>query len=147
MLLLARDTGNPWAFRDVQVAWNRTPDMGNALPSLLESLRRASEISRSWDFRLLNVAATLLALLATAVLALRRAWDLAIYTLAGVLLPLSTGSFQAMARYVMVLFPVFLVLGRFGRSGAVDGVIRAVFAVLLGLLTAAFAARFTIAIA
>ena len=147
MLLLAKDTGNPWAFRDVQAAWSRTTDLSLAIPALQASLSHPSEISRSWDFKLLNVAATGVALVATAVLAAWRQWDLAVYTLAGVLLPLSTGSFQAMSRYVMVLFPIFLVLGRFGRHRPVDGLIRVAFPVLLGLLTAGFAARFTTAMA
>ena len=136
-----------WAFRDVQAAWSRTTDLSLAIPALQASLSHPSEISRSWDFKLLNVAATGVALVATAVLAAWRQWDLTVYTLAGVLLPLSTGSFQAMSRYVMVLFPIFLVLGRFGRHRPVDGLIRVAFPVLLGLLTAGFAARFTTAMA
>ena len=69
MLLLAKDTGNAWAFRDVQAAWSRTTDLSLAIPALQASLSHPSEISRSWDFKLLNVAATGVALVATAVLA------------------------------------------------------------------------------
>jgi hypothetical protein len=145
--LLARDTGNPLAFRDVQAAWGRQVEVLDAPGTLLDLLHHPADLSRSWDFRILNVAATVLALGSVAVLARRRQLDLALYTLAGAVLPLSTGSFQAMSRYVMVLFPVFLVLGEAGRVRPVDGVIRTAFAVLLGLLTALFGARFTIAMA
>jgi hypothetical protein len=147
MAVLAADTGNAWAFRDVQAAWGRSPDPHTALLQLRDVLQRPNELSRSWDFRLLNLGALLLALTSTVVLLLRRDWDLAIYTVGCVGLPLTSGSLQALARYVMVLFPVFLVLGQAGRHPLLDSLIRTVFALLLGLLTALFAAHFTIALA
>jgi hypothetical protein len=147
MGLLSSDTGNPLAFRDVQTAWGRTPDLHTAAVLLREVAQHPNEISRSWDFRLLNFGALVLALGCAAWLVKRRDWDLALYTLGCVFLPLTTGSLQSLARFVTVLFPVFLVLGVVGRRPAVDGLIRTVFAVMLGLLTALFAAHFTIALA
>ena len=147
MALLAANTGNPWAFRDVQAAWGRSPDPHTALMLLRDVLQQPNAVSRSWDFRLVNFGSLLLALGTAVVLVKRRDWDLAVYSLGCVALPLTSGSLQALARYVMVVFPVFLMLGIAGRRPAVDGLIRTVFAVLLGLLTALFGAHFTIALA
>lgn len=73
----------------------------------------------------------------------RREWALALYTLIGVLLPLSTSTLQSLARYTMVIFPVFIVLAIAGRSPRIDQTIRAVFLSLLVLISALYAAHFT----
>jgi hypothetical protein len=52
---------------------------------------------------------------------------------------------QGVDRYVMLIFPVFLVLSVAGRRPRLDQTIRAVFIALLALMAALFAARFSIA--
>jgi len=53
---------------------------------------------------------------------------------------------QSQARYAMVVFPAYMVLARAGRRERVDQLIRAIFLVLFALMTALFAAHFTIAL-
>lgn len=136
-------TGDALAFRHVLGRWGR--QSGFFLRPLFDFLRHPQELSMSWDFRLLNFAAAVLALACGVVLAKRRKWALSLYTLAGIIIPLSSQLLQSHARYVMVVFPVFIILAWWGRNPRVDQVIRAAFIVLLGLMSALFAAHFSIA--
>jgi hypothetical protein len=77
----------------------------------------------------------------------RREWALAAYTLTAVFLSLSTGQLHSHARFVLVIFPVFMALALAGRRPAVDQTIRAVFLALLGLMAALFAAHFSFVMA
>ena len=63
-----------------------------------------------------------------------------------VLLPLSTSTLVSMTRYMSVCFPIFIALGDLGRSTRVDQIVRTVFIALFVLMTALFAARFTMAL-
>lgn len=134
MIYLHYRTGNAFAFLQVEAAWGRN----FALPwrPLLDYLRHPLEISFRWDFRLLNFAAGILGLVCGIVLAKKRQWALATFTLLCVLAPLSSSLLQSMARYMMGVFPIFMVLGAAGKAVRTDQVIRAIFLVLLGLMTA-----------
>jgi hypothetical protein len=100
-----------------------------------------------WDFRLLNFAAAVTALAAGLILIRRREWAFGAYALISILIPLSyQTSLQSMARYVMAIFPVFIVLATFGSSRRVDQVIRVVFIALLSLMSAMLAMRVTFAL-
>jgi hypothetical protein len=136
-------TGDALAFRHVLGSWGR--QSGFFLRPLFEYLRHPQVVSLAWDFRLLNFAAAAIALACGVVLLKRREWALALYTLAGIVIPLSSQLLQSHARYVMVIFPVFIILGIRGRNQRVDQLIRAVFIVLLGLMSALFAAHFSLA--
>ena len=136
-------TGDALAFRRVLGSWGR--QSGFFLRPLLEYLKHPQDISLSWDFRLLNFSVSVLALVCGVVLAKRREWALSLYTLAGIVIPLSSQLLQSHARYVMVVFPVFIVLAAWGRDARLDQTIRAAFLVLLGLMSALFAAHFSIA--
>ncbi|HEY0407505.1 MAG TPA: mannosyltransferase family protein [Pyrinomonadaceae bacterium] len=136
-------TGDALAFRHVLGSWGR--QSGFFLRPLFEFLRHPQELSMSWDFRLLNFAAAVLALTCGAALAKRREWALSLYTLAGIIIPLSSQLLQSHARYVMVIFPLFIILAWWGRNPRVDQTIRAAFLVLLGLMSALFAAHFSTA--
>ena len=60
-----------------------------------------------------------------------------LFTLLGVLIPGWSYS-DSMIRYVAVLFPVFMMLGHWGRRPMVDRALSSVFPVLLGVSTAIF---------
>ena len=60
-----------------------------------------------------------------------------IYAFLTLFLPTTSGS-QSMIRYLLVCFPIFLVLGEWGRNEKLDRGIVLVFSALLGLLTAVF---------
>ncbi len=145
MIYLRSITGNAFAFADIQVAWGHS--LGMFWRPLLGFLADPWRVSFGWDFRLLNFASALVALICGLVLLKRRYWALALYTLISVVVPLSFQlSLQSLARYVLVIFPLFLVLAWAGREPRIDQIIRTVFLVLLTLMSAMLAARVTLAL-
>jgi hypothetical protein len=144
MFYLHLITGNAFAFKDVLVTWGRTT--GFFLRPLFDYIIHFRVVNEGWNFKLLNFLAALLALGCAVVLARRRQWALAVYTLISILAPLSSLLLQSHARYVSTIFPIFMVLAQAGgRSARVDQTIRAIFICLLGLMSALFAAHFSIA--
>jgi len=144
MLYLKHITGNALAFSDIQVAWGHTA--GFFWRPLLTYLKDPLLVSAGWDFRLLNFAAALMALVCSVVLLKQRAWALGLFALLSIVVPMSYQPLlQSLARYVAVVFPVFIVLAIAGRSSRFDQTIRAVFIGLLCLMSALLAARVTIA--
>lgn len=144
MIYLKVTTGNPFAFKDTMAVWGR--EGGFFLRPLYDYLRHPGDIAVHWDFRLLNFLAAVLALVAGGVLLRRGQFALAVYTLLSVLVALSSSLLQSQARYMTVVFPIFLVLAIWGRRPKVDRMVFAIFVVLFGLMTALFAAHFTLAL-
>lgn len=144
MIYLKLITGSAFAFKGAMAAWGRQG--GIFLWPLFDYLRHPAEIAAHWDFRLLNFLAAIIALVCGAALLKRRQFELACYTLLSVLVALSSTLLQSQARYMMVVFPVYLVLATWGRRAKVDRMIFAIFLVLFGLMTAMFAAHFTLAL-
>lgn len=144
MIYLHAITGNAFAFKDSMAAWGR--QAGFFYTPLYEYLSRPGDLAENWDFRLLNFLAAVLALTTCVVWFKRRQFPLAIYALLSVLAALSSTLLQSQARYALVVFPIFMVLATWGRRSQVDQLIRAIFLVLLGFMTAMFAAHFTIAL-
>jgi Mannosyltransferase (PIG-V) len=142
MIYLRVITGNAFAFRDAMAAWGRKA--GLFVSPLYEYLRQPGEIAAHWDFKLVNFLAVVMALACCVVLLKRRQFSLAVYALLSVLVALSSALLQSQARYTMVVFPVYMVLGTWGRRTKFDQLIRAIFLVLFGLMTAMFAAHFTL---
>jgi hypothetical protein len=143
MLFLYRLTGNAFAFKDAQVKWDR--GSGMFWRPLIDYVKHFREIGIPWNFKLLNFASAMLAFGCALVLVKRREWALALFTLLAVIMPLSSLSLQGLDRYVLVIFPVFLVLAKWGRQPQLDQTIRALFIALLALMAALFAARFSLA--
>jgi hypothetical protein len=96
------------------VVWGRHPTF--FLSTLLHYVKEPLLFASGWDFRLLNFAALMIAIVCGAVLIKWRWWSMACYTLASLFVMLTSGVLQSQARYVMALFPVFIVLGRLCRS-------------------------------
>lgn len=144
MLLLYRNTGNAFAFKDIGVAWGRQP--GFLLKPLLTYLADPLLLSSGWDFRLLNFLAATTTLICGLVLLKWRRWALACYTLASVCLALSSSLLQSQARYAMVVFPSLIVLSVAGRRPRVDMAIRTASLILLAILTIMFSLRLDIAL-
>jgi hypothetical protein len=143
MFYLYLITGNAFAFKDVLLAWGRTT--GFFLRTLFDYVIHPRIISDSWNFRFLNFAASVMALACGIILAKRRQWELSLYTLLSIIAPLSSLLLQSHARYVLTIFPVFMVLAQWGRHPLVDQTIRVIFISLLALMSALFAAHFGIA--
>lgn len=145
MLYLRSITGNAFAFSDIQVAWGH--NAGVFWRPLSWFVKDPQQLVWHWDFRLLNFAAAITALVAGLILLRRREWAFSAYTLISILIPLSyQASLQSIARYAMVIFPVFIVLATFGGSRRVDQIIRVVFIALLSLMSAMLAVRVTFAL-
>jgi len=73
------------------------------------------------------------------VLLFQRQWSEGTFVLLGALLPLSSGLLMSQRRYIWVLFPAFILLGRWGAHPWVDRAITAISLLGLGLFTALFA--------
>jgi Gpi18-like mannosyltransferase len=145
MLHLYRVTGDALAFAHVQSSWNR--HLGWFWRPLAAYLANPLAISEPWNLTILGVTITVMLLAATIVLFLRRQWSFALYTGLSTLLPLTTGSLQSMARYALVVFPLFLILALAGRSHWLDRIITAVTITLYGWLIALLTLRVDFALA
>lgn len=143
MYYLWRITGNAFAFKDVQAAWGRSATF--FFQPIFNYAINDREIASPWDFRLLNFSMALLAFICAYALARRREWALAFYTLASVVIPLSSQSWMGMTRYMMVVFPISLMLAVRGQSSRMERVISTAFIALFSLMTIFFAAQFSFA--
>jgi hypothetical protein len=141
MIFLRHITGNGFAAFQATRVWGR--EFSFFLSPLYMQLMQPSVIAVPWKLLGLDFLASILALIGGTMLLIWRKWSLGFLLLAGVILPLSSRNLQSHARYVMVLFPVYLPLAIAGRRPRVDQTIRAIFISLLALLCALFAARFT----
>jgi hypothetical protein len=144
MIYLHAITGNALAFKGALAAWGRTT--GFFLLPLLGYLRHPLDLVGPWNPHFLNFWAATITIICGLVLLKRRAYALACYTLLSVFVALSSVLLQSQARYAMVVFPTFMVLATAGRRAKVDQLIRTVFLVLFALMTALFAAHFTLAL-
>ena len=129
-------TGSAFAFAKVQAAWKVR--WGFFLQPLVGFIISPFELSAGWNFRLLNFAAAATALICGFAWIRRREWAWAFYTFISTLIPLSTVTFEGQARYMSVVFPLLVMLAIWGRSPLIDQTIRAVFLVMLALMTAFF---------
>jgi len=144
MIYLKATTGNLFAFGDAMTAWGR--EAGFFFQPLLDYLRNPRAIAAHWDFRLLNFLAAAFTLVIGGVLLKRGQFSLAAYTLLSALVALSSALLQSQARYMMVVFPIYLVLATWTNRPKVNQMVFAIFVVLFGLMTALFAAHFTLAL-
>jgi Gpi18-like mannosyltransferase len=145
MAYLARTTGDPLAFAHVQQHWNRAATW--FWRPLAAFAAKPQAVGEPWNLLVLNFAVAVLLLAAGIILLARRQWALGAYTLASALLPLSTGSLQSIARYGLVVFPLFLVLAIAGRRSLVDRVVLATNILILGWLIAMMTLRVDFALA
>lgn len=134
MRYLSRVANDPMAFANAQGNWGRAG--GWFWTPLVDYLRDPSQVGQPWNLITLNFVVTLLLLGAAVVLLAGRRWSLGAYALAAVLLPLSTSSLQSIARYALVIFPLFFVLAEAGRRPLVDRVLLGTSTFLLGWLVA-----------
>ena len=136
MWFLYSITGNPLAFKDIVVVWGRQPRF--FLLPLLDYLMDPLQLARPWDFRVFNFAAAVTVIICGLVLLKRRQWALAFYTLAAMVVTLNSGLLQSQARYSMVVFPAFMVLGLAGRKPRFHHVLVTTSLILLTVFTICF---------
>ncbi|MCB0077429.1 MAG: hypothetical protein KDD73_08370 [Anaerolineales bacterium] len=144
MAFLGWRFGDPLAFVHASAVWQRSPQpLWEMVQSLFvppaggwaTALPVAAFDLNPWIDALFSAAALLVALF---VLAQRR-WAEALFVLSGLLIPLNSGLWASQRRYVWVLFPLFILLARWGKSLPFDRVINALFLTLLAYFTLLYA--------
>ena len=137
MGFLQTNFGRPTAFIEVQAAWGRQ-NIGpvGVLARELKALG-AFELNKSNLSRLLSLVPFLSVLAMTPFIWRRLGEGYALYVLVLLLVP-AASALQSMIRYVLPMFPVFILLGWWGRSTLLDRAILTTFAVMLGALTAIY---------
>ena len=140
-VFLWRLTGNPFAFADIQAAWQRGAGLGH----LAVVFRELPIVSAEWNFRALNLLMLLFLALATWLLWKRGQAALAVFVAASFVVVLVSGSLQSAGRYVLSTFPVFLALASLRWSPRTHALALHVLAVLLGALSVLYALHYDLA--
>ena len=137
MGFLSTNFGRPFAFVEVQAAWNRE-NIG-PIAVLARDIGKLMEpqVARWYFTSMLNVGAFFLALALVPFIWHKLGEGYAIYVLLLLLVPM-TSSTQSVIRYVLPIFPIYILLGWWGRRSAVDHTLLTSFALLLGVLTSIF---------
>ncbi len=137
MAFLQINFARPLAFVEVQAAWGRQ-NIG-PVAVVMREIRALADftLTKGNLSRLLNLGAFLGSLALIPFIWRRLGMGYALYTLVFLLLPATSGV-QSMIRYVLPLFPIFILLGYWGRRASVDRVLLAAFSILLGLMTTIF---------
>ncbi len=137
MYFLKENFERPLAFVETQAAWGRQmlgpiQSVGNSLKLIL-----AGDMNKSWITSLWNLGAFAAFTAAVPFVWRRLGGGYAAYVLVQLIIASSAGT-GSMIRYVLPLFPVFMLLGDWGRREWLDRVITPSFAVVLGAFTAVF---------
>jgi hypothetical protein len=150
MLYLWQKFGNPLAFMEASSAWGRTPQ---SPLDTIGSLLVAPE--QGWSAALLagqihindwmDLMFIVTFILFGFILIGQRRWAEAAFVLLGTAIPFSSGLLMSQRRYMWVLFPIFILLARWGRHNWVDRVITTLFLVGLALFSALFANGYWVA--
>lgn len=144
MLYLKLMVGNPLAFVSASQAWARQPTSPlMAISSLFirpEQGWGSALASGALQLdNLLDLSFVLFFIALGAVLLVQRRWSEGAYVLLGAVIPLSSGLLMSQRRYMWILFPAFILLGRWGNNPWVDRIIFVFSLLALGLFTAMYA--------
>ena len=132
--------GNPLYFLKVQDNWNRhLAPPWVSIANTIHEIATGPLASAGSVNHMIELAFTLafLVLLGFSVRSLRASYSL--YFGASLLVPMCTASLMSMPRFVLVIFPAFILLALWGRNPLVNSLIVALFLPLLGLFTVLFA--------
>lgn len=139
MLYLWQVTGNPLAFKDIQVTWGR--EFHAPWSALFDYLGRPHRLVTNWNPVILNFSMTVLALLSVAT-CWKKGWHgLATFTALTLLAPLCTGTLMSMTRYIGVAPGIYLAFAVWSQGHRRRGQLLLVsLAVAMTLLCTLFAA-------
>jgi len=146
MAFLWRTFQDPLAFWTVQAAWERE-NLGPVaivlrdIQPLLSQDFRAGEI---WWHVIIDVSALIFVLVMAVIIWRRLGESYSIFCVLSVIIPASSGT-GSISRYAVVLFPIFMFLGLWGRHTTLDRVLTITFATFLGIFTAIFVNWFFVA--
>jgi hypothetical protein len=145
MIYLNTQFGDPFAFARASAAWGRvatTPlaTIGALFESPLEGWWPAALAGRLPLDNWIDLAFVLFFLVMGGLLLWQRRWAEGVFVILGTIIPFSSGLLMSQRRYVWILFPVFILLARWGsRYPWFDRLITAAFLLALALFTALFA--------
>ena len=139
MAYLSNHFGDPLGFIHVEATWGRDVS-GGGITKIIGTTRTQLGLGPgAWAGHLnaivlLNLLITIGfgALVIAVARTMRPAY--AVYAVLSFLIPLSTGSVGSMVRYVLMLVPCYMLLGRWGRSGTVDRIVLGAFLPLMGYM-------------
>jgi hypothetical protein len=131
--------GDPIAFSAVQSQWNRHfsapwTSINNTVQAIFVGPFTGTSVNH-----VIELAFTLafLGLMVVALRALRPSY--ALYFAASLLVPMCTSSLMSMPRFVLVVFPAFMLLALWGNKPAVNAGLVSAFLPVLGLFTVLYA--------
>jgi hypothetical protein len=145
MVYLNDRFGDPLAFVRASAAWGRvatTPldTIGNLFATPADGWLPAVLAGRLPLDNWIDLAFVLFFLVMGLILLWQRRWGEGVFVLIGVIIPFSSGLLMSQRRYVWILFPVFILLARWGsRYPWFDRLVNAAFLLGLTLFTALFA--------
>jgi Gpi18-like mannosyltransferase len=144
MLYLRWTFGDALAFMRASEAWGRAP--GSPLAILAGLLVRPEA---GWGSALaagalpldnwLDLFFVLFFIVCGIVLLAQRRWSEGVFVLLGAVVAISSGLLMSQRRYMWILFPVFMLLARWGKNSWVDRIIFVFSLLALGLFMAMFA--------
>jgi len=142
--------GDPIAFVHASQAWAREPkpiwdSVGSLFVMPANGWVQSLLAGQLLVNECLDLVTVLLFLAIGVYLLVKRRWSEAVFVLLGALIPLNSGLLMSHRRYMWVLFPVFIVLARWGEREWVDRLITTVSLMLLGIMMALFAEWYWVA--
>jgi hypothetical protein len=139
MLFLNQQFHDPIAFQTTQAAWGRkTVGPVAAILKDLAGLAGGDFFKGDiWYHVILDVGAFCAVVVMALVVWRRLGASYALYSLISIVIPASSGT-GSLSRYTVVIFPVFMMLGLWGRRQWVDRALIVGFSILLGVLTSMF---------
>ena len=150
MFYLWRKFGNPLAFVEASSAWERVPQsplvtIAELFQTPAEGWWRAFMAGHIHLDNWLDFSFVVVFLILGLVLLYERRWSEGVFVTLGVLIAFSSGLLMSQRRYMWVLFPVFILLARWGDRPWVDKLITTVSLIGLAIFTALFANGFWVA--
>jgi Gpi18-like mannosyltransferase len=144
MLLSALLSGDPLFFAHAQSHWQRHPAWPWASVARSFHAIVASSDAPTRTVQTIELAFTSLAIALVVYGSRILPRSFTAYAACSLIVPLLTGSLMSTQRFVLALFPAFVVLGVLGRKPEVDLVVRAISLPFLGAFTLLFAAGYWI---
>lgn len=139
MLFLYARFGDPIAFNTTQSAWGRK--LIGPIAIIYQDIAGliGGNILKGEIFYhvLLDLTAFFAVIFIAIAIWKRLGESYALYSLISVIIPISSGS-QSMTRYVLIIFPMFMMLAWWGRREWLDRILIVCFGVFLGIFTSIF---------
>lgn len=142
---LYRLTGNALAWLQIQTEWNRASFWTGALPERISF--KPMLLMSDWNFSALHLALLALAFVSVCILFRRRAYALATLVAVPLLAAVLTGTLLSVSRFVLVLYPVHLILALYAGTPTRERIALVLLVALCALMTAMYALHITAAMA